>query len=140
MLLDIVIRAIAIARIRGCGWWLMGAFWGTLFQVAVVLVQWAMAKGHTIGKTVTYQMTAEAARLEMVDSEAQRLTIKEVDGPSAPKMQLNNLDRLVNWSRRDNDRVYPVPIDRNVQAARGSSTTADMNVDEEINKGVQPKY
>ncbi len=28
MLLDIVIRAIAIARIRGCEWWLMGAFWG----------------------------------------------------------------------------------------------------------------
>ncbi len=28
MLLDIVIRVIAIARIRGCGWWLMGAFWG----------------------------------------------------------------------------------------------------------------
>jgi hypothetical protein len=47
-------------------------------------------------------------RLEMEDSEAQ------VDGPSAPKMQLNNLDRLVNWSneflgRRDNDRVYPSP-------------------------------
>jgi hypothetical protein len=38
MLLDIVIRAIAIARIRSCGWWLMGAFWGTLFQVAVALV------------------------------------------------------------------------------------------------------
>ncbi len=145
MLLDIVIRAIAIARFRGCGWWLMGAFWGTLFQVAVAPVQWAMAKGHTIGKTVTYQMTAEAAGLEMEDSEAQRLTIEEVDGPSAPKMQLNNLDRLVNWSneflgRRDNDRVYPVPIDRNVQAARGSSTTVDMNVDEENNKGAQPKY
>ncbi len=28
MLLDIMIRAIAIARNRGCGWWLMGAFWG----------------------------------------------------------------------------------------------------------------
>ena len=65
MLLDIVIRAIAIARVRGCGWWLMGAFWGTLFQVAVAPVQWAMAKGHTIGKTVTYQMTAEAAGLEI---------------------------------------------------------------------------
>jgi hypothetical protein len=26
MLLDIVIRAIAIAKVRGCGWWLMGAF------------------------------------------------------------------------------------------------------------------
>jgi hypothetical protein len=39
-----------------------------------------------------------------------------------------------------NDRVYPIPIDRNVQAARGSSTTVDMNVDEENNKGGQPKH
>ncbi len=144
MLLDIVIRAIAIARVRGCGWWLMGAFWGTLFQVAVASVQWAMAKGHTIGKTVSYQMTAEAARLEIEDNEAQRLTIQEVDGPSAPKVQINNLDRLVNWSneflgRRENDRVYPVPIIRDEQAARNSSPTVDMSVDEENNKGGQPK-
>ena len=27
MLLDIVIRAIAIARVRGCGWWRMEAFY-----------------------------------------------------------------------------------------------------------------
>jgi hypothetical protein len=144
MLLDIVIRAIAIAKVRGCGWWLMGAFWGTLFQVAVAPVQWAMAKGHTIGKTVSYQMTAEAARLEIEDSKAQQLTIKEADRPSAPKVQINNLDRLVNWSneflgRRDNDRVYPVPIIRGDQAARASSVTVDKNVDEENNKGGQPK-
>jgi hypothetical protein len=80
-------------------------------------VQWAMAKGHTIGKTVSYQMTAEAARLEIEDNKAQRLTIEEVDGLSAPKVQINNLDKLVNWSneflgRRDNDRVYPLPIIR----------------------------
>jgi hypothetical protein len=103
-----------------------------------------MAKGHTIGKTVSYQMTAEAARLEIEDNEAQWLTIEEVDGPSAPKVQINNLDRLVNWSneflgRRDNDRVYPVPIIRGKQAARNSSTTVDMSVDEENNKGGQPK-
>jgi hypothetical protein len=55
-----------------CGWWLMGAFWETLFQVAVAPVQWAMAKGHTIRKTVSCQMTAEAAQLEIEDSEAQR--------------------------------------------------------------------
>jgi hypothetical protein len=88
-------------------------------------------------------MTAEAARLEMEDSEAQRLTIEEVDRPSAPKMQLNNLDRLVNWSneflsRRENDQVYPVPIDRNVQAARGSSTTVDMMWKTRTTKGVNP--
>ncbi len=72
-----------------------------------------------------------------------------MDGPSAPKVQLNNLDRLVNWSneflaRRDNDRVYPVPINRNKQTSRGSSTTVDMNVDmnvdEENNRGGQPKH
>jgi hypothetical protein len=72
------------------------------------------------------------SRLEIEDTEAQRLTIEEVGGPSAPKVQLNNLDRLVNWSneflgRRDNDQVYPVPINRNEQTARGSSTTVDMN-------------
>jgi hypothetical protein len=122
MLLDILIRAIAIARIRGCGWWLMGAFWGTLFQVAVAPVQWAMAKGHTIGKTATYQMIAEAARLEMEDAKVQRLTIEELDWPSAPRMQLNILDGLVNWSneflgRRDTERIYPAPVDRNVQGA-----------------------
>jgi hypothetical protein len=77
MLLDIVVRAISIAKVRGCGWWLMGAFWGTLFQVAVAPVQWAMAKGHNIGKTVSYQMTAKAARLEIEDNEAQRLTVGE---------------------------------------------------------------
>jgi hypothetical protein len=125
MLLDILIRAIAIARIRGCRLWLMGAVWGTLFKVAAAPVQWVMVKGHTISKTVTYQMTAEAARLEMEDAEAQRLTIEEVDGHSAPKVQLNNLDRIMNWSneflgRRDNDRVYPVPMDRNWQAARAA--------------------
>jgi hypothetical protein len=59
-------------------------------------------------------------------------------------VQINNLDRLVNWSneflgRRDNDRVYPVPFNRNEQAARGSSTTVDINVDEENNRGGQPK-
>jgi hypothetical protein len=32
MALDIVIMAIAIARIRGCGWWLMGAFWAFYFR------------------------------------------------------------------------------------------------------------
>ncbi len=89
-------------------------------------------------------MTAEAARFEIEDSEAQWLTIEEVDEPSAPKVQINNLARLVNWSneflgRRDNDRVYPVPIVRGEQATGNSSTTVDMNVDEENNKGGQPR-
>ncbi len=62
----------------------------------------------------------------------------------APKVQINNLERLVNWfieflGRRDNDRVYPVHIIKDEQAARNGSTTVDMSVDEENNKGGQPK-
>ncbi len=70
----------------------------------------------------------------MCDKEAEKerfclVSVNSMDGPSAPKVQINNLDRLVNWSneflgRRDNDRVYPVPIIRGEQAARNSSTTA----------------
>ncbi len=60
---------------------------------------------------------------------------------SAPRVQINNLDRLVTWSneflgRRDNERVYPVPIVRGEQITRDSSTTVDMNVDEEKKRGV----
>jgi hypothetical protein len=55
-------------------------------------------------------------------------------------MQLNNLDRLLNWSneflgRRDTDRVYPVPITRNEQAAMGSSTTVDLSMEIEKDRG-----
>ncbi len=50
MLLDIVVRAVAIAKVRGCGWWLMGAFWGTLFQVAVVPVQWRWPRATTLAR------------------------------------------------------------------------------------------
>ncbi len=105
-------------------------------------VQWEMAKGHTVGKAVTYQMTAEAAHLEVEDAEAQRLSFEEVDGPSAPKMRINNLDRLVNWSneflgRRDTDGIYPVPIIRDEQVAMGYPA-ADRDIEDENSKGGQP--
>ncbi len=95
----------------------MGAFWGILFQVAVVPVQWAMAKGLTGDKAVTYQIIVEAAHYEVEDAEAQRLNLEDVDGSSDPVMRLNSLDRLVNWSnkflgRRDMDQIYQVPIIR----------------------------
>jgi hypothetical protein len=38
------------------------------------------------------------------------------------------------------NRVYPVHLNRNVQAAMGSSTTVDMNMENENVKGGQPKH
>jgi hypothetical protein len=117
MMADIIIRAIAIARVRGCGWWLIGAFWGTLFHIAVAPVQWAMEKGHIVGRNIGYQMDAEAARTAEEDVEAQRLNPEDPRQPSAPRGPLNNLDRLVNWSheflnRNQDARIYPVPRDQ----------------------------
>jgi hypothetical protein len=63
--LDIIIRAIAIARTRGCGWWLLSAFWGTIFQVGVGPFRWAAGEGHGLGKTVCRQMESEASRIEI---------------------------------------------------------------------------
>jgi hypothetical protein len=35
MLIDILVRAIIITRVRGWGFWMFGALWDTAFQVAV---------------------------------------------------------------------------------------------------------
>ena len=40
----------------------------------------------------------------------------------------------------EQNKVYPVPLNRNVQAAMGSSTMVDMNVENENGKGGQPKH
>jgi hypothetical protein len=73
----------------------------------------AIGKGHTVSKTIFYQMDAEAARATRDDLETQRLNPGEPDPPSAPRGPLNNLDQLVNWShdflnRNQDGRVYPI--------------------------------
>ncbi len=100
MTLDIVIRAIAIARVRGCGWWLIGAFWGNLFQVAVAPVQWAGRQplGHP-SKTWSNEFLG----------------------------------------RRDNDRIYLVPIIRDEKFIMGNLAAARV-VEHKANRGGQPLF
>jgi hypothetical protein len=47
MFLNIIIRTIAIAKTRGCGWWLLSAFWGTIFQIGVGPFCWAAGGRRT---------------------------------------------------------------------------------------------
>jgi hypothetical protein len=102
-------------------------------------VQWAMAKGHTIGKMVMYQMVAETARIDMDEVKTQRLNLGEPDRPTAPRAPLNNLDRIVNWSneslsRLDGDRVYLVTIVRDEQIIMGDMAV-DREAGHEVNRG-----
>jgi hypothetical protein len=85
MLLDIVIRAITIARVCGCRCWLMGAFLGTLFQVAVVPMQWAVAKGTLLaGRSHTrWRLKLPAS----IGTEAEPGRPRETDCPQGTAQQ-----------------------------------------------------
>ena len=61
MLVDILVRAIVIARVRGCGFWLFGALWDTAFQIAVSPIRWAARKGREGAGRIKNQMEARAA-------------------------------------------------------------------------------
>jgi hypothetical protein len=57
----------------------------------------------------------------------------------APKLSLNNLVRLVNWSneflgRRDTNWIYPVPVIRDKQITTGNSA-AYHDTEDENSKG-----
>jgi hypothetical protein len=54
MMADIMFRENVITSIRGCRWWFIGAFWGSLSLVVLEPMQWAFAKGHTIGRMVVH--------------------------------------------------------------------------------------
>jgi hypothetical protein len=61
MLIDILVRAIIIARVRGWGFWMFGALWDTAFQVAVFPFWWAVEKGKEGAGRIKNQMEARAA-------------------------------------------------------------------------------
>jgi hypothetical protein len=70
-----------------------------------------MGKGHSIGKAVTYQMTAEAARLEIEDAEAQRLmdgsgsALNQCD-PQHSKMITSKISKIITFADSKN---YNIP-------------------------------
>ncbi len=61
MLIDILVRAIIIARVRGWGFWMFGALWDTAFQVAVSPFRWAVEKGKEGAGRIRNQMEDRAA-------------------------------------------------------------------------------
>jgi hypothetical protein len=116
-------RAIAIARVRGCGLWLLGALWGTLFKVAVSPVRWAAGVGQNAGQRVKYHMDAEVARIESEDKiETGNKSSLKIEGETSARPSggtISNLDWLVDWSnqwtrRNQTPRPYPAssaPLD-----------------------------
>ena len=62
LLLTITIRAVSILKTRGCGLWVFAAFYGTLFQLAMVPVRWAGKVAEDVGDRVGDGMELEAKK------------------------------------------------------------------------------
>ena len=60
LVLTITIRAVAILKARGCGLWILAAFYGTLFQLVLVPVRWAGKVAEDVGDRVGDGMELEA--------------------------------------------------------------------------------
>jgi hypothetical protein len=58
----VFLRVAIIARYKGCRIWVMTAFWGTLFQLAVSPFNWIDAAIEDVGRKVGLMMETEAAR------------------------------------------------------------------------------
>ncbi len=90
MLIDILVRAIIIARVRGWGFWMFGALWDTAFQVAASPFRWAVEKGKEGAGRIRNQMEARAAYVPGPPQE---------EGPG-------NVEVLADWAASWRRRVY----------------------------------
>jgi hypothetical protein len=103
MLIDILVRAIIIARVRGWGFWMFGALWDTAFQVAVSPFRRAVEKGKEGAGRIRNQMEARAAYV-----------------PGQPQgNEPGNVEVLADWAASWRRRVYGMapPIEARVGGA-----------------------
>jgi hypothetical protein len=62
LIITVLLRVIIIVRCKGCGIWVLTAFWGTLFQLAISPFSWVDAAMEGVGARVGQMMETEAAR------------------------------------------------------------------------------
>jgi hypothetical protein len=61
LMVTVLLRVIIIVRCKGCGIWVLTAFWGTLFQLAISPFSWVDAAMESVGERVGQMMETEAA-------------------------------------------------------------------------------
>jgi hypothetical protein len=110
MLVDILVRAIIIARVRGWGFWMFGALWDTAFQVAVSPFRWAIEKGKEGAGRIRNQMEARAAYT-----------------PGQPQEGQDNVEVLADWAASWRRRVYGMAPP--LQAGGGNAGGANLPLD-----------
>jgi hypothetical protein len=85
LVVTVLIRAIIIIRCKGCGVWVMTAFWGTLFQLAITPFTWMEEAMEGVGERVGQMMETEAGREP------------EDEGPKRKALSMEDLRRRYPW-------------------------------------------
>jgi hypothetical protein len=62
LVVTIFLRVAIILRYRGCGVWILAAFWGTLFQLAVSPFNWIDRVMEEMGEKEGRMLSEEASR------------------------------------------------------------------------------
>ncbi len=62
MVVTIFLRLAIILRYRGCGVWILAAFWVTLFQLAVSPFNWINKVKEEVGEKVGRMLNKETSR------------------------------------------------------------------------------
>jgi hypothetical protein len=74
LVITIFLRVAIIIRYRGCGVWVLTAFWGTLFQLAVSPFNWIDGIMQDVGRKVGMMLESEAIlRPEAEETEEQNV-------------------------------------------------------------------
>ncbi len=95
LMVTVLIRVIIIVRCKGCGVWVLTAFWGTLFQLAVTPFTWMEEAMEGVGERVGQMMESEAGR------EA------EEDGSRRRSLSMEDLRRKYPWWPSSNSNKGP---------------------------------
>jgi hypothetical protein len=79
LFITVFLRVIIIMRCNGCGIWVLTAFWGTLFQLAISPFSWVDAAMEGVGVRVGQMMETEAAREpEERETEKRSLSLEDL--------------------------------------------------------------
>jgi hypothetical protein len=79
LIITVFLRVIIIVRCKGCGIWVLTAFWGTLFQLAISPFSWIDPAMEGVGVRVGQMMESEAAREpEERETEKRSLSLEDL--------------------------------------------------------------
>jgi hypothetical protein len=79
LIITVFLRVIIIVKCKGSGIWVLTAFWGTLFQLAISSFSWIDAAMESVGVRVGQMMESKAAREpEERETEKRSLSLEDL--------------------------------------------------------------